>query len=266
MDSWKRFNEPVPLDKKYYYGGLNDENISDSDTDHVKNVCNTFKIKNLSKYHDLYVITDTVLLADVFENFRDKCLNTYKLDLVYYLSVPGFSWQSCLKMTKVKLELLIDNNMLLLFEKVIRGGICNAIHNFAKADKYMKSYDSTKASIYIMYLYANNLYGWAMSKKLPIDNFKWETDLSKFTSDFIKNYDKGSDIGCLLFTDAIYPKNLHEEHSDLPFLRIKRDKLYSNLWDKKCYSINIFALKQVMNHGIELEKVHKVTSFRQGAW
>ena len=218
MDSWKRFNEPVPLDKKYYYGGLNDENISDSDTDHVKNVCNTFKIKNLSKYHDLYVITDTVLLADVFENFRDKCLNTYKLDLVYYLSVPGFSWQSCLKMTKVKLELLIDNNMLLLFEKVIRGGICNAIHNFAKADKYMKSYDSTKASIYIMYLDANNLYGWAMSKKLPIDNFKWETDLSKFTSDFIKNYDKGSDIGCLLFTDAIYPKNLHEEHSDLPFL------------------------------------------------
>ena len=97
MDSWKRFNEPVPLDKKYYYGGLNDENISDSDTDHVKNVCNTFEIKNLSKY-DLYVITDPVLLPDVFENFRDKYLNTYKLDLVYYLSVPGFSWQSCLKM------------------------------------------------------------------------------------------------------------------------------------------------------------------------
>ena len=267
MDSWKRFNEPVPLDQKQYYSRLNDENISDSDIDHVKNVFNTFKIKNLGKYHDLYVKTDTVLLADVFENFRDKCLNTYKLDPVYYLSVPGFSWQSCLKMTKIKLELLIDNDILLLFEKGIRGGMCNAIHTYANANnKYMKNYDSTKESIYIMYLDANNLYGWAMSKKLPIDNFKWETDLSKFTSDFIKNYDEESDIGYLLFIDAIYPKNLYEEHSDLPFLPIKTDKLYSNLRDKKCYSINIFALKQAMNHGIEFEKVHKVITFRQGAW
>ena len=268
MDSWKRFHESVPLDQKYYYSRLNDENVSDSVMDHVKNVCNTFKIKNLGKYHDLYVITDTVLLADVFENFRDKCLNTYKLDPVYYLSVPGFSWQSCLKMTKIKLELLIDNDILLLFEKgIIRGGMCNAIHTYANANnKYMKNYDSTKESIYIMYLDANNLYGWAMSKKLPIDNFKWETDLSKFTSDFIKNYDEESDIGYLLFIDAIYPKNLYEEHSDLPFLPIKTDKLYSNLRDKKYYSINIFALKQAMNHGIEFEKVHKVITFRQGAW
>ena len=267
MDSWKRFHESVPLDQKYYYSRLNDENVSDSVMDHVKNVCNTFKIKNLGKYHDLYVKTDTVLLADVFENFRDKCLNTYKLDPVYYLSVPGFSWQSCLKMTKIKLELLIDNDILLLFEKGIRGGMCNAIHTYANANnKYMKNYDSTKESIYIMYLDANNLYGWAMSKKLPIDNFKWETDLSKFTSDFIKNYDEESDIGYLLFIDAIYSKNLYEEHSDLPFLPIKTDKLYSNLRDKKYYSINIFALKQAMNHGIEFEKVHKVITFRQGAW
>ena len=180
--------------------------------DHVKNVFNTFKIKNLGKYHDLYVITDTVLLADVFENFRDKCLNTYKLDPVYYLSVPGFSWQSCLKMTKIKLELLIDNDMLLLFEKGIRGGMCNAIHNYAKANnKYMKNYDSTKESIYIMYLDANNLYGWAMSKKVPIDNFKWETDLSKFTSNFIKNYDEESDIGyslLMLYILKIFMKSI----------------------------------------------------------
>ena len=212
MDSWKRFNEPVPLDKKQYYSRLNDENISDSEIDHVKNVFNTFKIKNLGKYHDLYVITDTVLLADVFENFRDKCLNTYKLDPVYYLSVPGFSWQSCLKMTKIKLELLIDNDMLLLFEKGIRGGMCNAIHNYAKANnKYMKNYDSTKESIYIMYLDANNLYGWAMSKKVPIDNFKWETDLSKFTSNFIKNYDEESDIGyslLMLYILKIFMKSI----------------------------------------------------------
>ena len=115
-------------------------------------------------------------------------------------------------MTKIKLELLIDNDMLLLFEKGIRGGMCNAIHNYAKANnKYMKNYDSTKESIYIMYLDANNLYGWAMSKKLPIDNFKWETDLSKFTSNFIKNYDEESDIGyslLMLYILKIFMKSI----------------------------------------------------------
>ena len=123
-------------------------------------------------------MTDTVLLADVFENFRDRCLNNNKLHTVYYLSAPGFSWQSCLKMTNVKLELLTDNDMLLLFEKSIRGGKCNAIYNYAEANnKYMKNYDSNKESTYLMYVDANSLYGYTMSKKLPIDNFKLQTDL-----------------------------------------------------------------------------------------
>ena len=143
--------------------------------------------------------------------------------------------------------------MLLLFEKSMGGGRCNAIYNYPEANNYL------------MYLDANNLYGHAMSKKLSIDNFKCETDLSKFTSDFIKNYDE-SDIGHLLVIDAIYPKNIYKEHSDLPFLPSKTNKLYSDLRDKKYYSVNIFALKQAMNHGIELKKVYSVISFRQGAW
>ena len=106
MGSWKKFNNPVPLDKKYYYSELNLENISDSDLDHVKNVINTFKIDNLGEYHDLYVKSDVALLADVFENFRDKCFKINKLDPAYYLSAPGLSWHSCLKMMGVKLELL----------------------------------------------------------------------------------------------------------------------------------------------------------------
>ena len=180
MDSWKRFNEPVPLHKKYYYSKLNDENIFDNDLDHVKNVFNTFEIKNVGKYHDLYVISDTALLADVFENFRNKCLDINELDPVYYLSAPRFSWQSCLKNTRVKLELLTDNNMLLPFEKGIRGGMCNAIRNYARANnKYMKNHDSTMECRYLMYYDAKNLYGHAVNKKLSIDGFKWETDLSK---------------------------------------------------------------------------------------
>ena len=97
MDSWDKFDLPVPLDKKHYYSELNDSNISDEDVNHVKNVCNTLKITNLGQYHDLYVQSDTALLADVFENFRDKYLDIDKLDPAYYFSAPGLSWHSCLK-------------------------------------------------------------------------------------------------------------------------------------------------------------------------
>ena len=143
----------MSLDKKYYYSELNDADISDNDTTHVKNVCHTFKIRNLGEYHHLYVKSDTALLADVFENFRDKCLDINKLGPAYYLSAPGLSWQSCLKKTGVKLELLTDNNMLLQFEKGIRGGIATAAHKYAKANnKYMKNYHSTKQSTYVMYV------------------------------------------------------------------------------------------------------------------
>ena len=206
MVTWKRFNEHVPLDEKYYYSELNLEGISNDDIVHVKNVCNTFKIPNLGKYHDLYVKSDVALLADVFENFRNKCLDINKLDPAYYLSAPGLSWHSCLKKAGVKLELLTNANMLMLFEEGIRGGICTAIRYYAEANnKYMKNYDSTKKSIYLIYVDANNLYGYAMSQKLPIKNFKFETDLSIFTENFIKNYNEQSNTGYLLVVDVIYP-------------------------------------------------------------
>ena len=193
--------------------------------------------------------SDTALIADVFEDFRGKCLNINKLDLAYYLSIPGLSWHSCLKMTAIKLELLTDHNMILLFEKGIRGGMCNAVHNYAKANnKYMKNYDSTKESTYLMYLDANNLYGYAMSKKLPIDNFKWETNLSIFTEDFVKNYDDDSDIGYLLVADVKYPEILRKAHRDLPFLpdRTKVNKvikLTCNWHDRKKLFYQYFCVK-----------------------
>ena len=122
-----------------------------------------------------------------------------------------------------------------------------------------------------MYVDANNLHGWAMSKKLPLDNFKWVDDLSMFTEDFIKSYDEESDIGYLLVVDVEYPKNLHMLHSDLPFLpdRMKVNnvkKLVYNVTDKENYSIHIVALKQTLNHGLKLIRVHSVISFRQEAW
>ena len=108
----------------------------------------------------MYVLSDTLLLADVFENFRAKCVEIYALDPAHFLSAPGSAWQACLKKTGVKLELLTDIDMLLMVEKGIRGGICLAIYRYAKAsNKYMNNYDKRIIASYLMYLAAINLYG-----------------------------------------------------------------------------------------------------------
>ena len=140
MDSWEKFNGTSLPNKKYF----NKEHTTDEDYLHDKKVWNTFKIKNLGEYHDLYVQSDTSLLADVFENFRNKCIEINELDPAPFLSVPGLTSKACLKKTNVKLELL-TNDMLLMFEKGIRGGICQATYRYAKANnKYMKNYDKNK--------------------------------------------------------------------------------------------------------------------------
>ena len=126
-----------------------------------------------------------------------------------------------------------------MVEERIRGGICHSIHRHVKANnKYMKNYDKNYKSSYIQYLDANNLYGWAMSQKLPVNGFKWIEDTSKINEQFIKNYDENNDKGYILEVDVKYPKKLHDLHSDLPFLpkRMKIDKckkLVCNLQNKK---------------------------------
>ena len=229
-------------------------------------------VKNLGEYHDLYVPLDSALLADVLESFRDKCLEIHNLDPAYFLTAPGLAWWACVKKTDIKLELLTDNNMLMIFEKGIRGGMCQASHRYVNAnDKYMKNYDKNKESSFLMYVDANNLYGWSMSKKLPVDGFKWVDDLTMVTEDFIKSYDEESDIGYLLTVDVEYPKNLHMLHSDLPFLLDRKkvnnvNKLVCNLNDKENYSVHILTLKQALNHDLKLKRVHSVIEFRQECW
>ena len=166
-DSWERFNETCLPDKESFYRELNKEDITDEEYAHAQKVWNAFKIKNLGEYHDLYVQSDTLLLADVFENFRDKCLDRYQLDPINFLSAPGLAWQACLKKTSIELELLTDPDMLLIFKDGTRGGMCNAIHRYAKANnKYMKNYNKNAESSFLEYLDANNLYGRAMFKKI----------------------------------------------------------------------------------------------------
>ena len=136
-------------------------------------------LKKKGEYHDLYVQKDTLLLADVFENFRTICLEIYKLDSAKFLSALRLAWQAALKKTKVKLELVTDTDMLLMVEKGIRGRICYSIDRYAKANnKYMKDYDKNKELSYLQYWNVKDLYGWAMSQKLPVNNFELIKDTS----------------------------------------------------------------------------------------
>ena len=237
MDNWERFDETSLSNKESFYSSLNMENIDEIDHRHGNNVFKRFKLKNLGEYHDLYVQSNTLLLADVSENFRNTCIKVYELDPAHFLSLPGLAWLACLKKANIKLELLTDYDMILVVEEGIRGGICPSIHRHARANnKYMKNYDENKESSYIQYLDANNLYGWAMSQKLPVNGFKWVNN--EINEEFIKNYDENSDKGYILEVDIKYPRKLHGLHSDLSFLpkRMKTDIrkiLVCNLRNKK---------------------------------
>ena len=224
----------------------------------------------------IYMCKVTLLLDDVFENFRDMCLKEYELDPAHFLSLPGLAWQACLKKPNIELELLTDYDMLLMVEEGIRGGICHSIHRYPKANnKCMKNYNNNEESSYIQYLDGNNLYGWAMSKKLPVNGFKWidnnETAGSVINEDFIKNYDENNDKGHIFEVDVKYLKRLIDLHNDLPFLSERMEvnkckKLVCNLFNKKKYVAYINTLKQALNHGLKFKKIHRVIEFNQEAW
>ena len=216
MDSEEKFNDTKIPPREAFYSKLSGKGISNKNYTHVLNVWNTFNMKIFLEYHELYNITDVLLLADVFENFRDLCLKIYGLDPVYYFTAPGLAWDACLKITDIELELLNDPNMLLMFEKGIRGGISIISNRYGEANnKYMrKGYNKNKPSKYLMYLDANNLYGCAMSEKLPTHGFKWLTggEMEKI----YENRHNLNKIPCILEVDIEYPENLHDLHNDYP--------------------------------------------------
>ena len=177
INNSERFNETQLPPKNAFFSSLTNQHISDNDYMHAVNVWNKLKIKNLGEYNDLYLKTDVLLLADVFESFRKMYLEYYALDPCHYVTLPAFGWDASLRLHNKKLELFSgkQSSMYLKTEDSIRGGISMIVNKYSKANnKYLRSYDKNKPSTYIIYLDANNLYGWAISQPLPFGDYKYE--------------------------------------------------------------------------------------------
>ena len=264
MDSIERLAEKKLPPKESFYSRLSGDGISDEDYEHAQRVWETFGMTTLRDYHDLYNQSDVLLLADIFENFRDVCSDNYGLDPAWYYTAPGLAWDAALKITDVKLELLSDPDMLLMIEKGIRGGISMISNRYGKANNpYMGSkFDNTEETRFISYLDANNLYGWAMSKPLPTHGFKWMDDAEKET---------WKSVPCILEVDLEYPEHLHDLHNDYPLapesLKIGRvDKLIPNLNNKTNYVIHYENLKLYESLGLKITKIHRGIKFEESTW
>ena len=271
MSSWDRFEESQLPPIEAFYSNLNITNVSEDDYQHVQRVWKEFRIRNLGDYHDLYLRTDVILPVNVFEAFRNTCLEHYFLDPAHFYTSPGLAWKACLRKTRVRLELLADPDMLLMLERGIRGGITQAVHCYAAVNNpYMGNlYDPSEESSYLQYLIvdANNLYGWAMSQPLATGRFRWVDIKPNEIRKLVKHEDKGY----LLEVDVSHLRDLHDSHNDLPFMckRLKIggiEKLIPNLCNKKNYVIHIQVLNQALAHGLILDRIHQAIEFDQSAW
>ncbi|XP_050545396.1 uncharacterized protein LOC126907827 [Daktulosphaira vitifoliae] len=276
MDDWSKLSQTSLPSIEEFYSSLSEKHISTQDYEHAQNVWKRFNHKTMRDYCLWYNKLDVLLLCDVFEAFRDLCHKTYGLDPCYYYTAPGLSFDAMLKITNVELELLSDYDMLLFMENGIRGGLTQAVKRYSKANNpQLSDYNTNNPTSWIIYLDATNLYGWAMSQPLPRKHFNWyEGDLSINTvSDLLENTDSNSDTGYMLEVDIDYPKSLHDAHSDLPYLSEKFlppgsivPKLCATLINKNNYIVHYSTLKQAMDAGLKLKKVHRILQFEPSAW
>ena len=274
--------------KDAFYNKLKDEGISDADYERAQRTFDNFECKNLRDYMELYVKSDALLLCDIFEYFRELCLKNYGLDPCNYLSLPGFTWDAMLKMTKVEIELISDLDQYTFVEDGLRGGVCTINHrHFAANNPYLNSFDGTKPTSFLHYVDANNLYGASMSKPLPTGNFRWleKKQIDKLD---ICNLDADGDTCYVLEVDLNYPPEIHDRHNDYP-LAVERKavqenqlsnfnrhflekngkkflssvKLCPDLTNKRNYTLSLRNLQLCISQGLQLVTIHRVLAADQ---
>lgn len=268
VDCWEKLEEISLPPKENFYSQLSDSHISDGDYEHAQVVWNAFCAKTLGEYSDLYLKTDVLLLAEVFENFRTICLITYKLDPCQYLTTPSLSWNAMMKYTAVELQLLTDYEMIQFVKSAIRGGISQVSKRYSEANnKFMKNYNANEDDKFMVYLDVNNLYGDSMRRCLPIDIFRW-LDNNEIIQFDVTSTQSDSNVGYFLEVDLEYPRHLHNTHNDYPFCGEtkkppggKTKKLLLTLQNKSNYVIHYLNLKQCLQNGLICKKIHRILSF-----
>ena len=291
MNSFDRFEETSLPPIESFYSSLTLQSISQDDYNFARNVWQKFKFKNLGDYHNFYCLLDSALLADIFQVFRKSVIKTYSLDPGHFYSIPGLAWSAALKYTKIKLHLFDDIDMYMFVEKAIRGGICGVMKRYVKANNELCiNYDVSEKDTYLCHLDVNNLYGKALSEKLPITNFSWVGENVLNEIDW-KNIDTETDVGYIIECDLDYPESLHDEHTDFPLAPVKRkilnselspyqtktleflkdygykrtaiEKLMLTLDNKIKYTLHFKNLKLYLELGLILKKIHRGIKFNQ---
>lgn len=288
------FHEKKLPPKECFYSKLTERDISNEDYAHAVRIWKHFGMQTFAEYHDLYLKLDVLLLADVFEQFRTFSMATYQLDPAHFYTSPGLAWQAMLKKTGIELELLTDMEQYMFVESGIRGGLTFIGKRYCKANhEQCDDYDKDKDKVYISYQDANNLYGCAMRRPLPVGGFHFlpQDQVLQFNKDKILNIDEEGPMGYIFEVDLDYPAHLHDTHSCYPMapesmaisddmlsdlqIELKTElhieepgasKLITNLLPKKNYIVHHSTLKTYLEHGLILSHVHKILSFNQSPW
>ena len=282
------FSETEMPQKSDFFSILQEQDISDNDYSRAKHVYKVTGCKTLLDYMEIYVKQDTAILCDVFESFRELCINFYELDCCHYISLPSFAWDAMLKKTNVQLEYITDIDIYTFLENNLRCGVTTVNHRYFKANNaYLDDYNSSLPTSFLQYYDANNLYGNCLCMKMPTKNFRWLPE-NKVKSFPISKTDSEGDTFFALEVDLEYPVEIHDWHNDFP-LAVEKKKIFKNqlslfnsefldkrgeqfisstklvpdLNGKKNYVCSLKNLQLFLEQGLIVTKIHKILAADQ---
>jgi hypothetical protein len=261
MDSFAKFNELQLPPINSFYSELIEKNISQEEYTHAQKIWQQYQCKTMRDYHDIYLKSDVMLLAEVFENFRQTSLSIYRLDPCHYVTTPGIAWDACLRQTKVELELITEMDMYNFVESGIRGGV-------ATCGEYRNMETGPQSKSEIKYYDVNNLYGKAMCELLPVGEFAWvESPFEFLNTETLAKMEDDPDTGYFLEVDLLYPEHLQHEHNAFPLApEHMNGKLMLTLYNKSHYIVHVKTLACYVEFGLIVTDCHRILKFKHKAW